>query len=53
MEPLKKYQVLTDESIFKIKFTIGLLEIFNKEQNNKLVKQNIEDLKAIIEDVQS
>jgi flagellin-specific chaperone FliS len=56
MEPLKKLksvQVLTDESIYQIERAINFLKTFNESVNNVRVYENIDKLKAIIEDVKS
>jgi hypothetical protein len=53
MKHLKPIQVLTDESIHQINRAINFLEVFNEEVKIERVVDNIEKLKAIIEDVKS
>ena len=53
---MKKYEVLTDESIFEIKRAINFLETINDllAPNNSvvLIADNVSKLKAIIKNVQ-
>jgi hypothetical protein len=49
---MKKYEVLTDESILQLKRAIGCLEVYSEQFPSPITAEVIENLKAIIKNVQ-